>query len=109
MLGKLKAMRLCSEISRKVASSSVWKVEKGRFPARNEVNSLFASWMRCGVLQRNVGGWGSVAVDEILGISPWFDVRADSSKNSWGLMMAPSGKLQVGGRMKVSCGGGEVS
>ena len=84
-------------------------MEKGRFPARNKVNSLFASWMRYGVLQRKDGGWGSVAAEGILGTSPWSDVRADKSKNSWGLMIAPSDRLQVGGRMKVSCGGGGVS
>ncbi len=75
-------MRLKSEISTKVSSSSVWKVAKGRLPARNEVNSLFASWMRYGVLQLNVGGWGSVGCEGILGISPWSDVSAESSRNS---------------------------
>lgn len=100
---------LKSEISTKISSSLVWKVAKGRIPARNEVNILFASWMRYGVLQLNAGGWGSVGWEGILGISPWSDVRAESSKNSWGLMMAPSGKLQVGGKMKKPCSKGGVS
>ena len=34
-------MRLNSEISKRVDLSLVWKVEKGRFPARNEVNRAY--------------------------------------------------------------------